>query len=66
MVAFPVSRYLAETARRDRGVAQWIPGLPPIVAGSEQTTVQTTVQNGGYGVGMALRDSCGRRSFGPA
>ena len=62
MVAFPVPRYLAETARRDRGVAQWIPGLPPIVAGSEQTTVQ----NGGYGVGMALRDSCGRRSFGPA
>ena len=33
MVAFAVPRYLAETARRDHGVAQWIPGLPAIVAG---------------------------------
>jgi streptomycin 6-kinase len=32
MAAFPVPRYLAETARRDHGVAQWIPGLPAIVA----------------------------------
>lgn len=33
MAAFPVPRYLAETARRDRGVQDWIPGLPAIVAG---------------------------------
>jgi len=33
MAAFPVPRYLAETARRDHGVAAWIPGLPAIVAG---------------------------------
>ena len=33
MAAFPVPRYLAETARRDRGVHDWITGLPAIVAG---------------------------------
>ena len=33
MAAFPVPRYLAETARRDRGVHGWIAGLPAIVAG---------------------------------
>lgn len=33
MAAFPVPRYLAETARRDRGVHDWIAGLPAIVAG---------------------------------
>jgi streptomycin 6-kinase len=32
MAAFPVPRYLAETARRDRGVRAWIAGLPEIVA----------------------------------
>lgn len=33
MAGFPVPRYPAETAGRDRGVARWIPGLPVIVAG---------------------------------
>jgi hypothetical protein len=33
MVAFPVPRYLVETARRHHGVAQWILGLSAIVAG---------------------------------
>jgi streptomycin 6-kinase len=33
MAAFPVPRYLAETARRHQGVAEWIAGLPVIVAG---------------------------------
>jgi streptomycin 6-kinase len=33
MAAFPVPRYLAETTRRDPGVAEWITGLPEIVAG---------------------------------
>lgn len=32
MTAFPVPRYLAETARRDNGVRGWIAGLPAIVA----------------------------------
>jgi streptomycin 6-kinase len=32
MAAFPVPRYLAETARRDQGVRAWIAGLPGIVA----------------------------------
>ena len=32
MTAFPVPRYLAETARRDNGVAAWLAGLPSIVA----------------------------------
>jgi streptomycin 6-kinase len=33
MAAFPVPRYLAETAARDPGVREWIAGLPDIVAG---------------------------------
>jgi len=33
MVAFPVPRYLAETARRDQAVAEWTACLPGIVAG---------------------------------
>jgi streptomycin 6-kinase len=33
MAGFPVPRYPAGTADRDRGVARWIPGLPVIVAG---------------------------------
>jgi len=33
MTAFPVPRYLAETACRDHGVRAWIAGLPEIVAG---------------------------------
>ena len=33
MAAFPVPRYLAETARRDPDVHNWIGGLPMIVAG---------------------------------
>src|SRR6516162_2982977 len=33
MTAFTVSRYLAETARRDEGVREWIAALPSIVAG---------------------------------
>jgi streptomycin 6-kinase len=33
MEAFPVPRYLAETARRDQGVRNWIADLPVIVAG---------------------------------
>jgi streptomycin 6-kinase len=33
MAAFLVPRYLAETARRDHGVAEWIASLPVIVAG---------------------------------
>src|SRR5260370_1785420 len=32
MAVFPVPRYLAETARRDHGVAEWIPELPALVA----------------------------------
>jgi streptomycin 6-kinase len=32
MTAFPVPRYLTETARRDNGVAAWLAGLPSIVA----------------------------------
>jgi streptomycin 6-kinase len=32
MTGFPVPRYLAETARRDEGVAEWIPELPALVA----------------------------------
>jgi streptomycin 6-kinase len=32
MTAFPVPRYLAETARRDNGVAAWLAGLPSVVA----------------------------------
>lgn len=32
MAVFPVPRYLAETARRDHGVAGWIPELPALVA----------------------------------
>lgn len=32
MAAFPVPRYLAETARRDHGVRGWITGLADIVA----------------------------------
>lgn len=28
MSVLPVPRYLAETARRDHGVAEWIPELP--------------------------------------
>lgn len=33
MTALAVPRYLAETARRDKGVRAWIVGLPAIVAG---------------------------------
>jgi streptomycin 6-kinase len=33
VTAFPVPRYLAETARRDKGVRDWIADLPAIVAG---------------------------------
>jgi streptomycin 6-kinase len=33
VTAFAVPRYLAETARRDEGVRDWIAGLPEIVAG---------------------------------
>jgi streptomycin 6-kinase len=33
MAAFPVPRYLAETAAREPGVRDWIAGLPEIVAG---------------------------------
>ena len=33
MAGFPVPRYPAGTAGRDRGVARWIPGPPVIVAG---------------------------------
>ncbi len=33
MAAFPVPRYLAETAAREPGVRDWIAGLPGIVAG---------------------------------
>jgi streptomycin 6-kinase len=32
MTAFPVPRYLAQTARRDDGVAAWLDDLPSIVA----------------------------------
>jgi len=32
MTGFAVPRYLAETARRDRGVAEWIAELPALVA----------------------------------
>lgn len=32
MAGFPIPRYLAETARRDTGVSDWIAGLPAIVA----------------------------------
>ncbi|MGH3421746.1 MAG: aminoglycoside phosphotransferase family protein, partial [Streptosporangiaceae bacterium] len=32
MAVFPVPKYLAETARRDHGVAEWIPELPGLVA----------------------------------
>jgi streptomycin 6-kinase len=32
VTAFTVPRYLAETARRDHGVHDWIAGLPAIVA----------------------------------
>ena len=32
MTAFTVPRYLAETARHDRGVRGWLAGLPGIVA----------------------------------
>lgn len=32
MTAFPVPRYLAQTARRDNAVAAWLAGLPSIVA----------------------------------
>jgi len=32
VTAFPVPRYLAETARRDNGVAAWLAGLPAVVA----------------------------------
>ena len=32
MAAFPIPRYLAETARRDIGVSDWIADLPAIVA----------------------------------
>ena len=32
MTAFPVPRYLTETARRDEGVREWITALPLIVA----------------------------------
>jgi streptomycin 6-kinase len=32
MTAFPVPRYLAETARRDNGVSDWIVRLPALVA----------------------------------
>jgi len=32
MTAFPVPRYPAETAHRDRSVRAWIAGLPAIVA----------------------------------
>jgi streptomycin 6-kinase len=32
MTAFAVPRYLAETARRDNGVEDWLAGLPSIVA----------------------------------
>ena len=33
MTAFPVPRYLAETAAREPGVRDWITRLPGIVAG---------------------------------
>lgn len=33
MPAFPVPKYLAETAARERGVREWIASLPVIVAG---------------------------------
>jgi streptomycin 6-kinase len=33
VTAFAVPRYLAETARRDKAVREWIAGLPAIVAG---------------------------------
>jgi streptomycin 6-kinase len=33
VTAFAVPKYLAETARRDEGVRDWIAGLPEIVAG---------------------------------
>ncbi len=33
MAAFPVPRYLAETAAREPGVHDWISTLPGIVAG---------------------------------
>ena len=33
MAAFPVPRYLAETAAREPGVRDWIVSLPEIVAG---------------------------------
>jgi len=33
MAAFPVPRYLAETASREDGLREWIAGLPGIVAG---------------------------------
>jgi hypothetical protein len=32
MTVFPVPRYLAETALRHQGVAEWIPELPALVA----------------------------------
>jgi streptomycin 6-kinase len=32
MTTFTVPRYLAETARRDEGVREWLAALPPIVA----------------------------------
>jgi len=32
MTAFPIPRYLAETARRDPGLRDWIAGLPAILA----------------------------------
>ena len=32
MAAFPVPRYLAETAAREPGLREWIAGLPDIVA----------------------------------
>jgi streptomycin 6-kinase len=33
MAAFPVPRYLAETASREDGLREWIAGLPEVVAG---------------------------------
>lgn len=33
MAAFPVPRYLAETASREDGLREWIAGLPGVVAG---------------------------------
>jgi hypothetical protein len=33
VTAFAVPRYLAETARRDKGVRDWITDLPAVVAG---------------------------------